>query len=193
MAKILIIDNYDSFTYNLLHLVEQFAEEVVVVRNDAIILSEVAVFDGIILSPGPGLPKNTGEMNRVIHQYHKDKKILGICLGHQAIAEYFGATLYNLAEVAHGMSAKIEIQNTNNPIFKGIPNAFMVGRYHSWAVSENALPENLIIDAKTTDEIIMALHHKHFPMYGLQFHPESILSEFGAEMIKNWILIEKNM
>lgn len=171
---------------------EQYADEVKVIRNDMVSIVEVAAFDGIILSPGPGLPKNAGKTREVIHYYHRTMKILGICLGHQAIAEYFGAEIYNMQQVTHGISSNMTLCSSSNLVFKGLPQSFLVGRYHSWAVSSLNFPDSMIIDAITDDGIIMALHHKHYAVYGLQFHPESVLSEYGAVLIQNWINLKKN-
>ena len=183
--KILIIDNYDSFTYNLVHLVEQFADDVLVIRNDKVDFSIIDQYDKIILSPGPGLPKESNQLMDVIKEVYKQKPVLGICLGHQAIAEFFGGTLKNLDKVQHGVSSKIEVVQ-DDAIFNDIPVSFQVGRYHSWAVT-SPLPKTLTLLAISSDQCIMAFKHKSLNLYGIQFHPESILSDFGKAIIRNWL------
>ncbi|MEI7596504.1 MAG: aminodeoxychorismate/anthranilate synthase component II [Bacteroidota bacterium] len=186
MKKILIIDNYDSFTFNLLHLVEQFDDiEATVKRNNAFELDELVDYNGIIFSPGPGLPRDAGKMMDVIDKYHSSIPILGICLGMQAIGEYFGAELVNMAMVQHGVMTKIDILE-NNYLFTEIPNTIDVGRYHSWAFTCNSLP-NTLIETASDGEYTMALRHKTFPIMGVQFHPESIMTNYGYKIIGNWI------
>jgi anthranilate synthase component 2 len=185
--SILIIDNYDSFTYNLKHYVEQFDENVVVKRNNEISLEEVNSFESIILSPGPGLPQEAGITLEVIKKFGNSKKILGVCLGHQAIAVAFGGKLKNMDEVLHGVSKETKVRKMNCKIFQDIPNKFMCGRYHSWVVDAQYFPQDLEITA--IDEVgnIMALQHKFYKINGVQFHPESILSEYGLQIIENWV------
>ena len=186
--KILLLDNYDSFTFNLLHLVEQFdGVEVSVFRNDELSLEEVSAFDKIILSPGPGLPKEAGIMISLIEKFSSVKPILGVCLGHQAIAEFFGAKLFNLDEVQHGISSLTTVTDTSEKIFKNIPQQFKTGRYHSWMVDKNELPSSLKITAVDGQQNIMALRHKTLDVCGVQFHPESVLSEYGKTLIGNWV------
>jgi anthranilate synthase component 2 len=188
--KILILDNYDSFTYNLVHLVEQFdAIEVTVKRNDEIAMEEVGLYDKIILSPGPGLPKDAGIMMELINAYAGKKSILGVCLGHQAIAECFGGKLINLSRPSHGVSVDTIISDSEEKLFNHLPKHFNTGRYHSWAVEAETLPSVFIITALDNNGIIMAISHKDFDVKGIQFHPESILSDYGKELMGNWLNI----
>ena len=184
--RILIIDNYDSFTHNLFHYVKQFEDNVVVVKNDKISLTEVEKYDKIILSPGPGLPDEHKNLKIIIKKYAPTKSILGVCLGHQAIAECFGARLKNLEDVLHGVKTKISFLNTDS-LFKNIPNEIKVGHYHSWVIDEKTLPICFEVTSKNEDGIIMSIRHKEYDLKGVQFHPESILTEYGLLMIKNWI------
>ncbi len=187
--SVLIIDNYDSFTYNLLHYVEQLTTEIpVVVLNDQINMALADNFDSIILSPGPGLPMNAGQMPEIIRQFVNRKKILGVCLGHQAIAEYFGAKLENKGKVHHGIESEIR-QISACPILKDLPSPFMAGRYHSWTVSPNHLPEHLVVTAVDETGEIMAIRHTSLPIYGVQFHPESIMTPMGMKIIQNFLEI----
>lgn len=184
--RLLLLDNYDSFTYNLLHYIEKNNDvKVTVARNDAISLSDIASFDKIVLSPGPGLPSQAGIMPQLIEQYAGKIDILGICLGHQAIAEAFGAKLINLEKVYHGVATPIHIM-TNDVMFNNIPNKINVGRYHSWCV-ETPLPVDFICTAVDQNNQIMAFKHQHYALRGVQFHPESILTEYGQQMIDNWL------
>lgn len=185
--KVLVIDNYDSFTYNLVHLLHECGEEVEVWRNDKFKLEEVDAFDKILLSPGPGLPKEAGLLLDVIKKYSATKRILGICLGQQAIAEVYGGQLLNLEKPVHGMASKIKVTDPDELLFKDIPQEFLAGRYHSWAVSEKGFPSELQITAIDEAGIIMALSHKKLDVKGVQFHPESILSEHGKKIIQNWL------
>lgn len=184
--KVLILDNYDSFTYNLVHIVEQYSD-VKVQRNDEVLIEEVEKFDAVIISPGPGLPKNSGIVLNLIHHYKNTKPIFGVCLGCQAIAEYFGCKLFNLGSVKHGVDVKIRIFNEAK-IFKGIPKTFFAGLYHSWAINESTVISNLEIVAKSQEGIIMAIKHSTLPIYGIQFHPESIMTSFGKQIIKNFLV-----
>ena len=184
--RILIIDNYDSFTHNLFHYVKQFEDNVVVVKNDKISLTEVDKYDKIILSPGPGLPDEHKNLKKIIKQFYSTKSILGVCLGHQAIAECFGAQLKNLEDVMHGISSEI-LFIKKDTIFKNIPNQIKVGHYHSWVIDEKTLPNCFEVTSKNEDGIIMSIRHKEYDLKGVQFHPESILTEYGLLMIKNWI------
>ncbi|OFX85410.1 MAG: aminodeoxychorismate/anthranilate synthase component II [Bacteroidetes bacterium GWF2_33_16] len=188
--RVLIVDNYDSFTYNLAHYIEQFASETVINRNDSINLDEINLFDKIIFSPGPGLPKDSPIMFSIIDNYKTIKPILGVCLGHQAIAEYFGAELINMPEVHHGREMKTII-TTDDYIYKGIRKNFKSGRYHSWTVNKGNFPIDLEITAIDNNGDIMSLRHKEFDIRGVQYHPESIMTEFGKEIIKNWVLSGK--
>lgn len=185
--RLLILDNYDSFTYNLLHLVEKVSEiQVDVIRNDKIKLPEINSYDKIILSPGPGLPKDAGIMPELLKEYSTTKSIFGVCLGMQAIAENFGCKLKNLGTVVHGMATPIKVIQQDF-IFNNCPSQFNVGRYHSWVVDSNGLSQDLIITAVDNQENIMALKHKAYDVRGVQFHPESILSDYGAEILGNWL------
>ena len=182
--KIIVIDNYDSFTYNLVHYLEDLDCEVTVKRNDNINLKYVEKFDKILISPGPGIPDEAGMTKKIIEEFYDKKSILGVCLGHQAIGEVFGGKLLNLKEVFHGVSTEIEIV-ANDPLFKKIPNKFKVGRYHSWIVKD--LNDSLVPLAYDDNKNVMALKHKDHDVWGVQFHPESILTEHGKTILKNWI------
>lgn len=185
--KILILDNYDSFTYNLVHLVNELGySDVSVFRNDKIALKDVEAYDKIILSPGPGIPSEAGLLLPLIKEYAGKKPILGVCLGHQAIAEAFGAELINLSEVHHGVASNIEILNSDN-LFEGMGTALEVGRYHSWAVKRENLPPYLEVTAEDVEGQIMALSHKEYDVHGVQFHPESVLTPEGAKIILNFL------
>ncbi len=186
MKKIVIIDNYDSFTYNLSHLVKELGAEVTVYRNDQFELPQLEMFDKIILSPGPGIPSEAGLLLDVIKTYAGKKPILGVCLGHQAIGEYFGGTLENLSSVFHGVATE-GTQLGNAPIFQGLPERITMGRYHSWVVSRENFPDCLEITALSDEGQIMALRHKEFDIHGIQFHPESVLTPDGHTMLQNWI------
>lgn len=181
--RIFLVDNYDSFTYNLVHYMESFDVEVEVVRNDKVSMEEIDKFDKIVLSPGPGLPKNAGLMNQVIEKYYKIKPILGVCLGHQALAEFFGAELYLMEEIFHGMSSTINIKD--HYIFKGLKRTIEVGRYHSWAVKN--IPTTIQPIAYTQKHELMGFQHIEYPSVGLQFHPESIMTPDGLNIIENWL------
>lgn len=185
--KILIIDNYDSFTYNLLHYVQQFADEVEVQRNDAIAVEYAEGFSHLIISPGPGLPDAAGISLSLIEKYHQSKPILGVCLGCQAIAEYFGGRLYNQSKVAHGVQREVLKTDPRSLLLKSLPKKFKVGLYHSWAVDEKSLPPELKVTAKSTSGVVMALEHRFLPIAGVQFHPESIMTENGLQILKNWL------
>ena len=182
--KIIVIDNYDSFTYNLVHYLEDLDCEVTVKRNDNLNLKYVEEFDKILISPGPGIPDEAGMTKKIIQEFYDKKSILGVCLGHQAIGEVFGGKLLNLKEVFHGVSTEIEIV-ANDPLFKKIPNKFKVGRYHSWIVKD--LNDSLVPLAYDDNKNVMALKHKDHDVWGVQFHPESILTEHGKTILKNWI------
>ncbi len=186
--KILVIDNYDSFTYNIVHLVKQLGyADVEVHRNDKITLGEVERFDKIILSPGPGVPSEAGILLDVIKKYALTKSILGVCLGEQAIGEAFGAKLINLSEVYHGVTSQMTIVDQDETLFRGLPAQLQIGRYHSWAVSKEGLPECLQVTAVDENGMIMALRHKQYDVRGVQFHPESVLTPDGEQMMKNWL------
>ena len=184
--KIVIIDNYDSFTYNLSHLVKELGADVTVVRNDQFELPELEQFDKIILSPGPGIPEEAGLLLNVIRTYKGRKPMLGVCLGHQAIGEVFGAKLINLSDVYHGVQTE-GTQLGNDPIFDGLPERIKMGRYHSWAVDNSTLPSCLEVTATTDDGMIMDLRHKDYDIHGIQFHPESVLTPDGRTIVDNWL------
>lgn len=187
--KLLVIDNYDSFTYNLVHLIRElgYGANMDIIRNDAITVREVDQYDKILLSPGPGVPKDAGIMMELLHTYSASKSILGVCLGHQGIAEAFGGTLINMKEVVHGVPLKTMVTDASNVCFKEVPENFASGRYHSWMVSRENFPEELAITAEDEAGRIMALAHKQHDVRGLQFHPESILTEHGKTIMKNWV------
>lgn len=186
--NIVIIDNYDSFTYNLAHLVKSLGADVTVYRNDRFSLEQLEPFDKIILSPGPGIPSEAGLLLDVIKEYAGRKPILGICLGEQAIGEAFGARLTNLSKVFHGVQGAVKLSlSEENYIFKGLPGWIPVGRYHSWVVDREGLPDCLEITAVSEEEQIMALRHKELDINGLQFHPESVLTPNGAAIMNNWL------
>ena len=185
--KILVLDNYDSFTYNLVHIIKELGHEVDVFRNDKIELEAVDKYDKILLSPGPGIPSEAGILKDLIYQYAPTKSILGVCLGHQAIGECFGAELFNLGDVLHGIPKKIKVIQSDEVLFQAIPTEFAGGRYHSWAVQKDSLTDVLELTATDEDGEVMAIAHKEYDVRGVQFHPESVLTEFGKEMIENWL------
>jgi anthranilate synthase component 2 len=187
-VKTLLLDNYDSFTYNLVHYAEQFSDDIEVFRNDEISLDAVDKYDVIILSPGPGLPKDAGIMPELIKRYSPTKKILGVCLGHQAIAEAFGGKLVNMNQVLHGVARKTIVTDKTEQLFKGLPNEFNCGRYHSWAVKKIDLPDCLELTALDENDYVMAFRHKTYDVCGVQFHPESILTENGLEIMENFFM-----
>jgi anthranilate synthase component 2 len=184
--RIALLDNYDSFTYNLAYALRHLGAEVDVFLNDAISPSYLAEYDKILLSPGPGLPQDAGIMPELIKAYAGTKPILGICLGHQALAEAFGGKLYNLAHVMHGVASTITYEEIE-PIFRNLPEEIEVGRYHSWAVDASSLPIQLTTTATDSDGCIMALRHIHWDIVGLQFHPESVLTPVGNQILQNWL------
>jgi anthranilate synthase component II len=187
-VKILLLDNYDSFTYNLLHLVEQFDGVLVDVhRNDEIKIEAVQKYDKILLSPGPGLPSEAGILKPLIKEYSNSKSILGVCLGIQAIGEVFGAKLFNLDKVQHGVANTTTVTDASEILFKDIPVKFKTGRYHSWMVSRENLPEVLQITSVDEQQNIMSLRHTTLDVRGVQFHPESVLTDYGKEIMRNWI------
>ncbi len=186
MKKILVIDNYDSFTYNLVHYLEDLNCEVTVYRNDEFDIDEIAIFDKILLSPGPGIPDEAGLLKAVIAKYAPTKSILGVCLGQQAIGEVFGGTLSNLDKVYHGVATMVKTSVDDELLFEGLGNEFEVGRYHSWVVDAN-LPD--VLEATSYDENgqVMSLRHKTFDVRGVQFHPESVLTPNGKKILENWL------
>jgi anthranilate synthase component 2 len=188
MKKILILDNYDSFTYNLVHLVEKVGNSILeVFRNDKISLEDAGMYDKILLSPGPGLPLEAGIMPQIVEKYSPTKSILGVCLGHQCIGEVFGGKLYNLPVPVHGKASEITISKPQDYLFSGLPKNLKVARYHSWVVDKNNIPDCIEITATDKDSVVMALSHKTYDVKGVQFHPESIMTEYGQELIANWI------
>ena len=190
MKKILVLDNYDSFTYNLVHYIEASGEyEVDVFRNDEISIEEVNRYDTIVLSPGPGLPEEAGILKELIKTYAPIKKILGVCLGMQAIGEVFGGKLENLDKVYHGVATSLSVIDSSDLIYKNLPEHFNVGRYHSWVISRENFPEKLNITAIEENNQVMSLKHKDYQLYGVQYHPESILTENGKEIINNFLAI----
>jgi anthranilate synthase component 2 len=186
--KIVIIDNYDSFTYNLSHLVKELGAEVTVLRNDQFALSDLESYNKIILSPGPGIPSEAGLLCDVIRTYAGRKPILGVCLGHQAIGEVFGAKLENLSDVFHGVATSCHIV-ADEPIFSGIERDITIGRYHSWVVSREDFPDCLEITAVSDEGQVMALRHRQLNVRGIQFHPESVLTPDGKKMLQNWLFL----
>ncbi|MER3499604.1 MAG: aminodeoxychorismate/anthranilate synthase component II [Chitinophagaceae bacterium] len=185
--KILVFDNYDSFTYNLVHLVEKIVQQKPdVFRNDEIELEKIAGYDKIILSPGPGIPSEAGLLLPLIKEYAASKSILGVCLGHQAIGEAFGGNLLNLDTVYHGVATSCHL-STGKKLFQGLPVQIEVGRYHSWIISEENFPEELEITARDENGYIMALQHKSYDVQGVQFHPESVLTPLGEQILRNWL------
>lgn len=185
---ILLIDNYDSFTYNLVHYIEAISDYTVdVFRNNEILLEKVNDYEIIILSPGPGLPKDAGILKQVIEMYASSKKILGVCLGMQAIGEVFGGKLKNLDTVYHGISTPIKVLEENSLIFRNLPTELHVGRYHSWVVDKENFPTDLVITSVDENEEPMSLRHKKHSVFGVQFHPESILTEHGKEILTNFL------
>lgn len=184
--KTVIIDNYDSFTYNLAHLVKELGVEVDVLRNDKFELEELEKYDKIILSPGPGIPEEAGLLLEVIRTYAGRKPILGVCLGEQAIGQAFGGKLTNLSEVFHGIQTNVKIKNKDY-IFSGLPTEIPVGRYHSWVVDTEEFPEELVITAISSEGQIMALKHREYDVHGIQFHPESVLTPDGKQIVGNWL------
>lgn len=187
--KILVFDNYDSFTYNLVHIIRElgFGEEMDVIRNDKIELEKIEAYDKILLSPGPGVPKDAGIMESLIEEYAPTKSIMGVCLGHQGIAEVFKARLYNMPIVLHGVTTEARILDSADYMFNGIPETIKVCRYHSWAVVPESVVGDLEIMATDDDGDVMALRHKNYDVRGLQFHPEAYLTEYGKIMVENWL------
>ncbi|MDI1256194.1 MAG: aminodeoxychorismate/anthranilate synthase component II [Flavobacterium sp.] len=187
MKKVLVIDNYDSFTYNLVHYLEDLNAEVTVFRNDEFDLDELIPFNKILLSPGPGIPNEAGLLKAVIQKYASTKSILGVCLGQQAIAEVFGGTLANLEKVHHGVATKLIVTDKSEPLFQDLAAEFEVGRYHSWVVSKTNFPSDLTITSVDENGEIMSLRHKKFNVCAVQFHPESVLTPNGKQILSNWL------
>ncbi len=188
MKKIVVIDNYDSFTYNLVHAINNLSgAEVDVYRNDRVVLKNLEMYEKFVLSPGPGVPDEAGLLKPIIKRFAGSRSILGVCLGHQAIAEVFGGKLSNINQVFHGVATTIRILRTEDYIFKNMPDLFTAGRYHSWIVAHDELPDCFDVTAVAVNGEIMGISHKQFDVKGVQFHPESILTEYGEEIIYNWI------
>ncbi|MBC7912925.1 MAG: aminodeoxychorismate/anthranilate synthase component II [Pyrinomonadaceae bacterium] len=185
--NILVIDNYDSFTFNLVHLLHECGHEPKVIRNDKFELADVEAYDKIVLSPGPGIPSEAGLLLEVIKRYAATKSILGVCLGVQAIAEVFGGSLYNLSYPVHGRATDMQVLDEEEILFNDLPRTFEVGRYHSWAINRESLPKELKITSKDTEGVIMGLRHTEYDVRGVQFHPESVLTQNGKKMIENWL------
>jgi anthranilate synthase component II len=185
--RILILDNYDSFTYNLVHIIRELNVQYDVFRNDKIAIEDVSVYDKILLSPGPGIPDEAGIMKEVIRQYGPFKSILGICLGHQGIAEVYGGMLYNIPKVLHGVTSTATVLDKKEGLFNGLPESFQVTHYHSWAVIPGSLPAEVKVTIENEEGMIMGIRHATFDVRGLQFHPESIMTPEGPKMIRNWI------
>lgn len=185
--KVLVLDNYDSFVYNIVHTLSElgYSECVTIARNDKIALEDVRSFDKILLSPGPGIPDEAGSMKDLIKEYGASKSILGICLGHQAIAEVYGASLFNMEEVLHGVEG--ELQSHNDELFNDLPKNFMVAHYHSWSVDLDSITSPLRVTAMDTKGLVMGIAHESYDVKGLQFHPESVMTKEGTKIIKNWI------
>ncbi len=187
MKKVLVIDNYDSFVYNLVHYLEDLGCEVIVKRNDQLALEEVEAFDKVLLSPGPGIPDEAGLLKPIIEKYGASKSIFGVCLGQQAIGEVYGGTLRNLDKVYHGVATAVETTVDDTIIFEDLPKSFEVGRYHSWVVAKDGFPDVLEVTAVDENGQVMALRHKEYDVRGVQFHPESVLTPEGKKMLKNWV------
>jgi len=186
--KILVIDNYDSFTYNLVHAIKKISGlPVDVFRNDEVALMEIEKYDKIVLSPGPGIPEEAGLLLEIIKKYASKKSILGVCLGHQAIGEAFGGTLHNMNRVLHGIATPVKLTENKSVLFKDLPDVFDVGRYHSWIVKEEGLPDCFEVTSYDDEGRIMSMRHKENDVEGVQFHPESVLTPQGEKMIENWL------
>ncbi|WP_421497757.1 anthranilate synthase component II [Flavobacterium columnare] len=184
---IAVIDNYDSFTYNLVHYLEDLACEITVYRNDEFELAELEKFDKILLSPGPGIPDEAGLLKQVIEKYAPTKSILGVCLGQQAIGEVFGGQLTNLEKVYHGVATKVKLTNPDEVLFRDLPAEFEVGRYHSWVVANENFPAVLEVTSVDANGQIMSLKHKSYDVRGVQYHPESVLTPLGKKILENWV------
>lgn len=187
--KILVLDNYDSFVYNLVYILKDLDNEVDVFRNDKISLEAVGKYDKILLSPGPGIPEEAGILLDVIREYAPTKSIFGVCLGHQAIGEAFGAKLHNMGDVLHGVTTKCIITDPTEVLFQGVPNEVNVCRYHSWTVVKDTMPAELKVTALDEQGYVMAEAHSKYDVRGVQFHPEAYLTEYGVKMVENWVKI----
>ncbi len=185
--NVLVIDNYDSFVYNLVHYLEELNCKLTVIRNDQVNIDSVQDFDKILISPGPGLPDEAGIIKQLIRKYASTKSILGVCLGHQAICEVFGGSLKQLEEVKHGIKSEVTVLVDDETLFKGLDKQFDVGRYHSWVIDMNSIPDDLEVTAIDDEEQIMSIRHREYDLRGIQFHPESILTPLGKQIIENWV------
>src|SRR5690349_18566622 len=185
--KILVLDNYDSFTYNLVHIIRALGHQPDVFRNDKISIEDVNAYDKILLSPGPGIPDEAGIMKDVIKEYGPKKSILGICLGHQGIGEVFGAVLYNIPKVLHGVTSEVSVTDPDEFLFKGVPKSFTATHYHSWAIRPETINGELRVTATNGEGLVMGVRHTRFDVRGLQFHPESVMTTEGPKMIANWL------
>jgi anthranilate synthase component II len=185
--KILVLDNYDSFTYNLVHIIRALGHPMDIFRNDKIRLDKVKQYDKILLSPGPGIPDEAGIMKEVIQAYGSTKSILGVCLGHQGIGEVYGAKLFNIPKVLHGVTSTAEVTDTDEYLFKGVSKTFQATHYHSWAVVPETITGDLKITAVNAEGLVMGLRHQRYDVKGVQFHPESIMTPEGPKMIENWL------
>ena len=185
--KVLVLDNYDSFTYNLVHIIRELGYDPDIFRNDQIALENVKSYDRILLSPGPGIPDEAGIMKSVIKTYGPTHRILGVCLGLQGIAEVYGSKLYNMNEVLHGVTSEISVLDPKDYLFQGLPSSFRITHYHSWAVDRTIENDALRITAFNSNGIIMSMAHRQYDVRGVQFHPESVMTEFGKEIIENWL------
>ncbi len=185
--KILVLDNYDSFTYNLVHIIRALGHPMDIFRNDKISMEEVKKYDKILLSPGPGIPDEAGIMKQVVSEYGTTKSILGICLGHQGIGEVYGAKLFNIPKVLHGVTSVVKVMDDQEYLFKGVTPAFQATHYHSWAVLPDSITKELKVTATNDDGLVMALSHVRNDVKGVQFHPESIMTPEGPKMIANWL------
>ncbi|WP_455169026.1 anthranilate synthase component II [Aegicerativicinus sediminis] len=187
MKRILVIDNYDSFTYNLVHYLEDLECEVTVKRNDQLEMHEPEEYDRIVLSPGPGIPDEAGLLKPIIERYGPTKPILGVCLGQQAIGEVYGGNLINLSKVFHGVSTEVQLTVDDDPMFTGLGSEFQIGRYHSWVIDQNTFPEVLEVTSIDKQGQIMSIRHKFYNIRGVQYHPESVLTPNGKQILENWL------
>jgi len=185
--KILVLDNYDSFTYNLVHIIRALGYQMDIFRNDKITIEEVKKYDKILLSPGPGVPDEAGIMKQVVKEYGPSKSIIGICLGHQGIGEVYGAKLFNIPKVLHGVTSIVEVKDNDEYLFKGVSGKFQATHYHSWAVLPDTITSDLKVTATNDEGLVMALSHVKYDVKGVQFHPESIMTPEGPKMIENWL------
>jgi len=185
--KILVLDNYDSFTYNLVHIIRELGYAMDIFRNDKIAVEDVKKYDKVLLSPGPGIPDEAGIMKSVIQEYGPSKSILGICLGHQGIGEVYGAKLFNIPKVLHGVTSVTEVKDKDEYLFKGVPQTFQATHYHSWAIVPETITPDLKVTAVNNEGLVMGLKHLKYDVKGLQFHPESIMTPQGPKMIANWL------